>query len=98
MIALFERAVSFYAAFTNVNAYNQPGVEAGKKAASNFIALQQDLITYLSDKKNSTSLEELEEKFSSPDTLYLSKILRRLVAKGSLITEQKNSTTFYSLS
>ena len=33
LIALFERAVGFYASLINVNAYHQPGVEAGKKAA-----------------------------------------------------------------
>jgi glucose-6-phosphate isomerase len=39
LIALFERTVSFYAALININAYHQPGVEAGKKAASVFLAL-----------------------------------------------------------
>mgnify|MGYP000916710015 FL=1 len=39
MIALFERAVSFYASLVNINAYHQPGVEAGKKAAGVFLAL-----------------------------------------------------------
>ena len=39
LIALFERAVSFYASLVNINAYHQPGVEAGKKAAATFLAL-----------------------------------------------------------
>ena len=38
LIALYERAVSFYASFVNVNAYDQPGVEAGKLAANEFLA------------------------------------------------------------
>jgi glucose-6-phosphate isomerase len=37
LIALFERAVGFYATLVNVNAYHQPGVEAGKKAAGAFL-------------------------------------------------------------
>lgn len=37
LIALFERAVSFYASLVNINAYHQPGVEAGKKAAGVFL-------------------------------------------------------------
>lgn len=37
LIALFERAVSFYASLVNINAYHQPGVEAGKKAAAVFL-------------------------------------------------------------
>lgn len=39
LIALFERAVSFYASLVNINAYHQPGVEAGKKAAGIFLNL-----------------------------------------------------------
>jgi glucose-6-phosphate isomerase len=38
LIALYERAVSFYASLVNINAYHQPGVEAGKKAAATFLA------------------------------------------------------------
>lgn len=37
LIGLFERAVSFYASLVNINAYHQPGVEAGKKAAAVFL-------------------------------------------------------------
>ncbi|MBG7607276.1 MAG: glucose-6-phosphate isomerase [Verrucomicrobia bacterium] len=39
LIALFERTVSFYASLVNINAYHQPGVEAGKTAAANFLDL-----------------------------------------------------------
>jgi glucose-6-phosphate isomerase len=41
IIALYERAVGLYALLINVNAYHQPGVEAGKKAAAGFLKLQQ---------------------------------------------------------
>jgi glucose-6-phosphate isomerase len=37
MIALFERAVSFYASLVDINAYHQPGVQAGKEAAGRFL-------------------------------------------------------------
>ena len=37
LVALFERAVSFYASLVHINAYHQPGVEAGKKAAGAFL-------------------------------------------------------------
>jgi glucose-6-phosphate isomerase len=40
LIALYERAVGFYATLVNINAYHQPGVEAGKKAATADIDLQ----------------------------------------------------------
>lgn len=39
LIALFERTVSFYASLVNINAYHQPGVEAGKAAAASFLEL-----------------------------------------------------------
>jgi len=40
LIALFERAVGLYASLVGVNAYHQPGVEAGKKAAASLLSLQ----------------------------------------------------------
>jgi len=40
MIALYDRAVGFYASLVNINAYHQPGVEAGKKAAAAVLKLQ----------------------------------------------------------
>jgi glucose-6-phosphate isomerase len=40
LIALYERAVGFYASLVHINAYHQPGVEAGKKAATRILALQ----------------------------------------------------------
>jgi len=40
LIALYERAVGLYASLVGINAYHQPGVEAGKKAAGGIIALK----------------------------------------------------------
>jgi glucose-6-phosphate isomerase len=51
LIALFERAVGFYASLVNINAYHQPGVEAGKKAAGAVITLQGKVLAYLMEKK-----------------------------------------------
>jgi glucose-6-phosphate isomerase len=48
LIALFERAVGLYASLINVNAYHQPGVEAGKKAAASVLALQRKVVSALS--------------------------------------------------
>jgi glucose-6-phosphate isomerase len=41
LIALYERAVGFYASLVNINPYHQPGVEAGKKAATRILELQK---------------------------------------------------------
>lgn len=43
LIALFERTVGLYAHKVNINAYDQPGVEAGKKAAQKMLDLKQAL-------------------------------------------------------
>jgi glucose-6-phosphate isomerase len=40
LVALYERAVGFYASLVHINAYHQPGVEAGKKAATRLLELQ----------------------------------------------------------
>jgi glucose-6-phosphate isomerase len=48
LIALFERAVGFYGSLVHTNAYNQPGVEAGKKAAAVVLSLQAKALAALS--------------------------------------------------
>ena len=49
LVALFERAVGLYGELVNVNAYHQPGVEAGKKAAAAILDLQQRVEEVLQD-------------------------------------------------
>jgi glucose-6-phosphate isomerase len=56
LIALFERAVGYYASLVKINAYHQPGVEAGKKAAGNVLTIQREIISYLK--------QNLNQKFS----------------------------------
>jgi glucose-6-phosphate isomerase len=48
LIALFERTVGLYASLVGINAYHQPGVEAGKKAAASVLALQSKILAALS--------------------------------------------------
>lgn len=47
LVALFERTVSIYAELIDVNAYHQPGVEAGKRAAGDVLELQRKLVAAL---------------------------------------------------
>ncbi len=47
LVALFERAVAIYAELVDVNAFHQPGVEAGKKAAAAVLELQRRLLAAL---------------------------------------------------
>jgi glucose-6-phosphate isomerase len=79
LIALFERAVGLYAELVNINAYDQPGVEAGKKAAAEILALQGRLEALLADGQE-RSLQELQQALGaeSPEPLFW--ILRHLCA------------------
>ena len=47
LIALYERAVGLYASLVGINAYHQPGVEAGKKAAASVLDLQRKVVAVL---------------------------------------------------
>jgi glucose-6-phosphate isomerase len=47
LIALFERTVGIYGELVDVNAYHQPGVEAGKKAAKQVLELQARILAAL---------------------------------------------------
>lgn len=67
LIALFERAVGFYASLINVNAYHQPGVEAGKKAASNVIEIQRRILSFLSTHPTAFTADQLAEAIGQPD-------------------------------
>ena len=68
LIALYERAVGFYASLVNVNAYHQPGVEAGKKAAGLVIELQTKALAFLKKKKGkSFTAEEIAAAIRAPD-------------------------------
>ncbi|MEL6461519.1 MAG: glucose-6-phosphate isomerase [Cyanobacteria bacterium J06621_15] len=83
LIALYERAVGFYASLVNVNAYHQPGVEAGKKAAAAILELQQQVVTVLQAEENPISLEEIAAKTNASEqveSIYI--ILRHLHANG----------------
>jgi len=55
LIALYERAVGFYGSLVNVNAYHQPGVEAGKKAATRLLDLQKRVRSKLSSPPGQTA-------------------------------------------
>lgn len=81
LIALYERAVGLYAELINVNAYHQPGVEAGKKAAGEVLELQKALLQQLRSAKTPLTATELSAKAGKADeveTAYL--ILQHIAA------------------
>ena len=51
-----------------INAYHQPGVEAGKKAAGAVLALQRKILAYLrADKQRARAAEEVAEAIGASD-------------------------------
>lgn len=67
LIALFERAVGFYAHYVNINAYHQPGVEAGKKAAAEVLDLKVSILNAIKGSKKPVGAEALAKKIGQPD-------------------------------
>ncbi len=79
LIALFERAVGFYGTLINVNAYHQPGVEAGKKAATTVLALQLQVMDALT--ATPQPVAELAKTVSG-DPIAVFKVLEHLAFNG----------------
>ncbi len=61
LIALYDRAVGLYANLIGINAYHQPGVEAGKKAASKILQIKAQVLQALADGKEK-SVDEIAEE------------------------------------
>jgi glucose-6-phosphate isomerase len=69
LIALYERAVGFYGSLVDVNAYHQPGVEAGKKAATRILQLQPKILAQLST--SGTTADAIAGKIEAdPEDVY----------------------------
>ena len=70
LLALFERAVGYYAMLVNINAYHQPGVEAGKKAATKVIDLELKTLGILSNPVGlALTAKEIANKAGSPEEI-----------------------------
>lgn len=84
LIALFERTVGLYASLIGINAYHQPGVEAGKKAAAGVLALQAKLLAALGGTPQTAA--ELAQAAGAPQdaqTAYF--VLEHLAANGRAV-------------
>jgi glucose-6-phosphate isomerase len=81
LIALFERTVGLYAGLININAYHQPGVEAGKKAAGTVISLQKAVVDVLKKQGQGMTAVEIATELETPDQAEsVFAILRHLAA------------------
>ena len=74
---MYERAVGFYGSLVNINAYNQPGVEAGKKAATKLLQLQHSVRSKLTS-SGKTSEQIAHELGADPEDVF--HILHHLAA------------------
>jgi len=81
LIALFERAVGLYASLIHINAYHQPGVEAGKKAAAAVLGLQAAAHAALSGAPQTAGqIASAIGDLSSAESIYL--LLEHLASNG----------------
>jgi glucose-6-phosphate isomerase len=83
LIALYERAVGFYASVVNINAYDQPGVEAGKKAATKLLQLQKQAREKLTAGAGKTAEEIARSINADPEEVFHA--LRHLASNDSRI-------------
>jgi glucose-6-phosphate isomerase len=68
LIALYERTVGLYASLIGINAYHQPGVEAGKKAAAFVLGLQRKVMAALRERGSAgATCEELAAAAGAAD-------------------------------
>lgn len=97
LIALYERAVGFYGDLVNINAYHQPGVEAGKKAAASTLELRQAILDALRAAKGETfTAESLAQKLGrEPQTELIYKILENLAANPAKGVQKSAGQAFY---
>jgi len=82
LIALFERAVGLYASLININAYHQPGVQAGKVAADEVIKLKLSILTSLRAAKEPMSVESIAKAIGSSDCESIYKLSLHLAANS----------------
>jgi glucose-6-phosphate isomerase len=90
LIALYERAVGFYASLVNINAYHQPGVEAGKKAATRVLELQKRVGQSLIAGREKTAEEIAQSLGADPEDVF--HILEHLVANDPAIRVSDDAT------
>jgi glucose-6-phosphate isomerase len=83
LIALYERAVGFYASLVNINAYHQPGVEAGKKAATAVLELQLRVAAALAESKGQPATAESVAARVGADSEAVYHVLQHLAANRS---------------
>ena len=97
LIALYERTVGLYASLVGVNAYHQPGVEAGKKAAAAVLLLQEKVLADLGARKGDfRTAERIAASLGAPgETETVFKVLEHLAANPDHGVLRRAGPTFF---
>jgi len=98
LIALFERAVGYYASFVNINAYNQPGVQAGKLAAGKVLEIQTRVAALLASKPGKAfSVKKIAKKLALEDqSEIVFKVCEHLAANPAKHIAKQKAAPFYN--
>lgn len=98
LIALFERAVTLYAGLININAYHQPGVEAGKKAAAEVLEIQRKILAHMQSVQSEQDVttiakaigenENIETVFKILNHLSANERIKRSASADSLFNDR----------
>jgi len=98
LIALYERAVGLYASLVGINAYHQPGVEAGKKAAQTVLDLEAKVLAALrAEAGKDLGLEAVARAAGTEDLETVFSILRHLAGnpwRGITVTVPEGKGVF----
>ena len=105
LIALYERAVAFYAELVNINAFHQPGVEAYKKISESinqlsvsvqqFICENSEFSGSSTDYANEMNEAGLEEEIAGILAKYC--LNNRTFGEHSLSREFNGDTWIYTI-
>ncbi|CAA6692680.1 MULTISPECIES: glucose-6-phosphate isomerase [unclassified Lentimonas] len=102
LIALFERAVGLYANLVNINAYHQPGVEAGKAAAATVLEIEQQIVAEIKSSKGTAQTADaiaVKLGLESQSELIFKLLLRLAANNRGVSANAKNpihETEFFS--
>jgi glucose-6-phosphate isomerase len=96
LIALYERTVGLYARLVGINAYHQPGVEAGKKAAAAVLTLQGKILTDLRAKRGEfRTAEKIAAALDEGDVETVFAVLRHLAANPDHAVARREGPTYF---
>jgi glucose-6-phosphate isomerase len=99
LIALFERTVGFYASLVSVNAYDQPGVQAGKIAAGRVLEIQTLVLDTLASAGSPLSADEVASRIGAAEEVEIVyKVLEHLAANDRLRIERRQGPATHRFS